>query len=143
MAEGYLAQAAEILLEAERAVERRVWNLAVRRAQEAVEMALKGALRLVGIEVPHVHDVGLIVKDHAGKFTPRFREQIDRMAAISHRLRLEREASLYGDEQAGAPPQHLYTQVDARAAVDDARLVLTNCRALADSAGRGEGQARL
>jgi HEPN domain-containing protein len=141
MAEGYLAQAAEILAEAERTAQRGVWNLTVRRAQEAVELALKAALRLVGVEVPHVHDVGVFVKDHADKFTAAFREQIDRMAAISHRLRREREASLYGDEQTGAPPQRLYTEEDARAALRDAGFVLANCTELLASVERGSGEA--
>ncbi|RMF38472.1 MAG: HEPN domain-containing protein, partial [Chloroflexi bacterium] len=64
MAESYLAQAKEILLEVERAYRRGVWNLAVRRAQEVVELSLKAALRLVGVEVPHIHDVGVLLKDH-------------------------------------------------------------------------------
>ena len=34
------------------------FNLAVRRAQEVVELCLKGALRMLGLDYPRVHDVG-------------------------------------------------------------------------------------
>ena len=35
-------------------------NLVVRRAQEVVEFALKGALKFLEVEYPKVHDVGKI-----------------------------------------------------------------------------------
>ena len=34
------------------------WNLSIRRSQEAVELALKGLLRMLGIDYPKHHDVG-------------------------------------------------------------------------------------
>lgn len=42
------------------AIENEDWNLAVRRSQEVVELSLKGALKLLGIDYPKVHDVGFI-----------------------------------------------------------------------------------
>jgi HEPN domain-containing protein len=130
MARAYLAQAEEILLEAENAHGRAVWNLVVRRAQEAVELALKAALRGAGIEVPRVHDVGVFLKEQRAKFPEAFRAEIERLASISRRLRREREVSFYGDEEAGAAPQQLYAEPDARMAPDDAGYVLEQCRRL-------------
>jgi HEPN domain-containing protein len=130
MAESYLAQAREIFQEVEGAYRRGVWNLAVRRAQEVVELALKAALRMVGVEVPHIHDVGILLKDHREKFPEAFRQEIDHIASISRRLRREREASFYGDEEIGAPPQQLYVEADARMALEDARYVLEHCQGL-------------
>lgn len=101
MAESYLTQAGEILLEAEGMYQRGVWNLVVRRSQEVVELALKAALRAVGIEVPRIHDVGLVLKDHQEKFPATFRSEINYLASISRRLRRERESSFYGDEELG------------------------------------------
>jgi HEPN domain-containing protein len=124
MAQGHMLAAKEIFLEAEISMGRGVWNLVVRRSQEAVELALKGALRLVGVEVPRVHDVGAFLKEHRSKFPAGFQEKIDRLASVSRRLRREREMSFYGDEDVGAPPQMLYTEEDARSALDDARFVL-------------------
>lgn len=130
MARAYLAQAEEILLEAENAHGRGVWNLVVRRAQEAVELALKAALRGAGIEVPRVHDVGVFLKEQHAKFPEAFRTEIERLASISRRLRREREVSFYGDEEVGAAPQQLYAEPDARMALDDAGYVLEQCRRL-------------
>jgi|YNPNPStandDraft_1061719.scaffolds.fasta_scaffold00074_20 HEPN domain-containing protein len=135
MAASYLAVAEEILLEAERLCGRRVWSLTVRRSQETAELALKGALRAVGVEVPRLHDVGVLLKEHRGSFPDQFRGKIDRIASISRRLRREREISLYGDEETGATPQMLYTEEDARAALADARFVLESCRDLVADRG--------
>ena len=57
MARSHVARAQRVLREAERLHGEEAWNLVVRRCQEAVELALKGALRAVGAEVPKVHDV--------------------------------------------------------------------------------------
>jgi HEPN domain-containing protein len=104
-----------------------VWSLAVRRSQEAVELALKGALRRVGVEVPRVHDVGVFLKEHISKFPIGFQDKVDRLASVSRKLRREREVSFYGDEDVGAPPQMLYMEEDARSALEDARFVLESC----------------
>lgn len=133
MAEGFFAQAGEIPAEAQDLRRRKVWNLVVRRSQEVVELALKAALRSAGIEVPKIHDVAVILKDHRERFPEAFREQADRLASISRRLRQEREVAFYGDEEAGAPPQRLYTEEDARVALDDAAQVLNVCRKLLQS----------
>ncbi len=39
----------------------------VREAQEIVELALKGALRLIGIEPPKIHDVGPLLLEYHGR----------------------------------------------------------------------------
>jgi HEPN domain-containing protein len=104
---------------------RGAWNLVVRRCQETVELALKGALRAVGVEVPKVHDVGITLKDHADRFPEVLRESVPRLASISRRLRRERELAFYGDEETGTPPQWLYTQEDAEGALQEAGQVLS------------------
>lgn len=128
MARAYWDQAAEILREAENLYRRGVWNLVVRRAQEVVELALKGALRWVGVEVPRAHEVGIWLKEHRHKFPDDFQQEIDRLASISRRLRREREVSFYGDEEIGAPPQALYSEADARESLQDAAWVLEYSR---------------
>lgn len=59
-----------------------------------VELALKAALRAAGVEVPQIHDVGIILKDHPEKFPEAFRKKIERLASISRRLRREREVRM-------------------------------------------------
>lgn len=128
MARGYLTRAYRILGETEGHYEQQAWNLVVRRCQEAVELALKGALRFVGLEVPRVHDVGAFLKKHRKRFRGRIAEDIDRLASISRRLREEREVSFYGDEEMGIPPEELYAQRDADEALSEARFVMTLCQ---------------
>lgn len=130
MARAYLEQAGTILAEAEGLLRRGAWNLVVRRAQEAVERALKGVLRAVGVEVPRVHDVGVLLQEHRGKLPEAFHCSVGRWAAVSRRLRREREASFYGDEELDVPPQRLYVRQDAEQTLADAASVLEECRRL-------------
>ena len=51
-----LAEAAEIAGEMRRALERGGWNLAARRAQEVIELVVKGLLNEMGVEYPRTHD---------------------------------------------------------------------------------------
>jgi HEPN domain-containing protein len=69
------AEGERLICESERILRREVQgalsegdlNLAVRRAQEVVELCLKGALKLLGVDYPRVHDVA-----------PVFSEQVQR-----------------------------------------------------------------
>lgn len=124
LASSYLAQARLIFREAEEDYRQRAWNLVVRRSQEAVELALKGALRFLGLEVPHVHDVGGILAKYRERFPAEILKELDRFISISRRLSQERGPSLYGDEEIGIPAERLYTQFDADSALRDAKFVL-------------------
>ncbi len=97
---------------------------------KAVELALKAALRLVGIEPPKIHDVGPILVQNSEKFPDFFREKIPELAAVSRWLRREREPSMYGDEELGIPPTKLYTEPYARKAYESAIMVLTEVEKL-------------
>jgi HEPN domain-containing protein len=127
MARSYLRQARDIFGEAERHRGAKLWHLVVRRSQETVELALKALLRASGIEVPHVHDVGIFLVDHAGRLPPAAVPHLDRLVSVSRRLRQEREISFYGDEETGAPPDRLYMESDAEDALSDARFVVELC----------------
>ncbi len=76
MARGYLTRAQRIIGEAEGHHAQQAWNLVVRRSQEAVELALKGALRFVGLEIPRVHDVGIFLKRHRDRMRGKLAEEI-------------------------------------------------------------------
>jgi HEPN domain-containing protein len=127
MARSHLRQARQILEEAERHHHAGVWHLVVRRSQESVELALKAALRAAGIEVPHVHDVGVFLIDNAQRLPEVLTKHLERVVSISRRLREEREISFYGDEEVGAPPERLYSSHDAEEALRDARFVVGLC----------------
>lgn len=36
------------------------WNKVIRRSQESFELYLKGIMKIIGIEVPKIHDIGKI-----------------------------------------------------------------------------------
>ncbi len=120
---------AETILEEARGLLRRgAWNPVVRRAQEAVELALKAVLRRVGVEVPRVHDVGPALRLHADRLPDSLRAQVEVFAGISQRLARERERSFYGDEEGGRGPQALYAREDAEQALSYPDSVLLPCR---------------
>jgi len=106
------------------------WNLVVRRAQETVELALKGCLRWAGVEVPRMHDVGPLLRQTVERFPEDFGEMVPRLASISRSLRAEREISFYGDPASGLPPEALYGEEDAAEAIGKATLVLKACSKL-------------
>jgi len=127
----YSLQRAKIILtEAEHLRDQEIWNLVVRRCQEAVELALRGALLWAGINVPRIHDVGGILVQHAERFPVDMRPELPGLALISRTLRAERETSFYGDEDSGIPPELLYTQMDADTALKKTHTVLTTVQRL-------------
>lgn len=135
-----LDRASLILEEATHLRSRGGWNLVVRRCQESVELALKGALMWAGLDVPRVHDVGPALQYHKERFPAHFQSAIGKLASISRVLRAEREISFYGDEQSGVPPEMLYTAEDADEAIEKARLVLDACRRLVEGCNCGGGE---
>ncbi|MGC9014975.1 MAG: HEPN domain-containing protein [Thermoproteota archaeon] len=125
LARSNIRQAEERLKHAKEALESGNYPYVIRQCQEAVELALKAALRLVGIEPPKWHDVGPILKREKNVFPEWFQEYIDELASISRTLRREREPALYGDEETGTSPEELYAKSDADKALKDAEKVLT------------------
>lgn len=127
LAEAYLAKA-EVRLEVLDVLRRRAaYSDVVREAQELVELALKGMLRVIGVEPPRIHDVGSLLREHRAKFPEPVRPHVDRAADISKRLRRERELALYGDVD--FIPTEEYTLEDATRAEADAGWVVELARA--------------
>ncbi len=91
----------------------------VREAQEIVELALKGILRQVGVEPPHWHDVGALLREHATRVPSISTAELDRLAATSAWLRKEREFSFCGDID--FIPTEQYDATVAMRAIEGAR----------------------
>ena len=106
----------------------------VREAQKLVELALKGMLRAVGIEPPKFHDVGGLLLEHESKFSPDVRERLPRAAAISKRLRRERELAFYGDID--FIPTEEYSAADSERAYDEAAWVVVLAGEVIERLGR-------
>ena len=84
-----------LILRAERVIKRDLegavqdgdFNMVVRRAQEAVELVLKGALTLLGIEYPKIHDVGKVFADVVQRKVGTMESEIlEKIIHISTRL---------------------------------------------------------
>ncbi|MEM4732576.1 MAG: HEPN domain-containing protein [Desulfurococcaceae archaeon] len=73
MARSYLRQAEERIRHAKEALEGGNYPYVVRQCQESVELLLKAALRLVGVEVPKWHDVGPVLKKKRRGFPSGFK----------------------------------------------------------------------
>jgi hypothetical protein len=98
------------------------WADVVRESQEIVELALKGLLRAVGIDAPRIHDVSEILLQERARLPAALRSEAPRLAAISKRLRRDRELAFYGTED--LTPSAFYTIEDATEARNDARLTV-------------------
>jgi HEPN domain-containing protein len=73
-----LASAMELEME----LKRGSWNLAVRRAQEVVELALKGLINLMGVEYPRTHDVSPVLAELLPQHLPDVPQTV--VAEIQH-----------------------------------------------------------
>ena len=109
--------------DAQGALSEKDFNLVVRRAQEVVELALKGALKMLGVDYPKVHDVA-----------PLFSDQLRQKKGVSDPTVLQRieEASLWL-AQSRAPSFYFdreYGEEDAEQALKDAAFVLNEVKEL-------------
>jgi HEPN domain-containing protein len=127
MARSFLRRAQAILREAERLRHDEAWNLVVRRCQEAVELALKGALRAAGLEVPKTHDVSGALRRGADRLPPHLAAELDTLVSASRRLREERELAFYGDEETDTDAEALFSRADADDALQTAHQVIGLC----------------
>jgi HEPN domain-containing protein len=119
LAEDYIRRA-EIRLNAlDTLFEAQSWADVVHESQEAVELALKGLLRLAYIDVPRVHDVSQALLDNREKLHEVVQPHVDRLAEHSRSLRRDRELSFYGSED--LTPRDFYRQQDAEQARRRAR----------------------
>ena len=128
LAESYMLKATKRLRHLPRLLEDDACSDVVREAQEIVELALKGMLRQVGVEPPRWHDVGSILREHRGRLPDAVAAEVDVLAAISARLRKDRELSFYGDIDF-IPTEH-YSREDAERALADARRVVSAAAAV-------------
>lgn len=123
-----MAAARECMGEMDAAIARNSWNLAVRRAQEVVELAMKAVLGYLCVDYPKVHDTAdvFIVALARRRMALTTAEAAD-VRTVSSRLAEKRAPALYFeyDEEAGA----------ARAAAQDARRIYELCARLIAAVG--------
>jgi len=105
----------------------------VREAQELVELALKGVLRQIGIDPPKQHDVGSLLLEYRDRLPDSVKACADRLAAISKRLRKERELAFYG--AVDFIPTMEYGRKDATLAIEEATIVVRAAREVVELPG--------
>jgi len=122
LAKSYLEKAKVRLKIVEFLIREGAYSDVVREAQEAVELALKGMLRIIGVEPPKQHDVGYLLVEYKDMLPEDVREKVDELAYISKWLRKEREFSFYGDID--FIPTLEYTREDAERAYNDLKKII-------------------
>jgi HEPN domain-containing protein len=130
----YIDDAWIILAEAEESVEKGHFHRAVRKCQESVELALKGLLRMYGVEYPKRHLFASILQR-----SPLVQlvdpDELNAIIEIADRLAEEREVSFYGSGQAAA--SQLFSDADARESISDGKKVLEFVRRLVPKPAEG------
>ena len=126
----YLHEAENRLKTAQRAFKEGEYAYCVRQSQEAVELSLKAALRLKGIEYPKVHDVSDVLIEVKEMYPGWFSNQVDKLAKISKILVEKREVSFYGLEEEYITQKEAITENHARKSVKDAEYVFKICKKL-------------
>jgi HEPN domain-containing protein len=128
MASSMLQQAGLRLKAAAMSVKWKGYAYAVRSSQECVELSLKAALRLVGVEYPKKHDVSRVLPLARRRFPDWFK--VEEFAKISRALAEMREPAMYGDELRFVPSTELFTKQHAAKALAEANEVYKACSRL-------------
>ena len=109
----------------------RDYNMTVRRAQEVVELVLKGVLEILGVDYPKIHDVGHIFAEQVIKKSfPVEEDALEKIEEISFWLAEARAPSFYFERD--------YTEEDARKAFEDASFVYEAIKSALKIMERGE-----
>lgn len=130
VSESFLRQAHARLRDAEGALKEGLNPYALRLSQECVELSLKAALKLVGIEYPKKHDVSRPLIGAKSRFPEWFQSEIGFMADACRSLAKKREISMYGDDASFLSPDELITKEEAEIAVGQAKKVHELCKRL-------------
>lgn len=131
MGRDYLGRAKRCLAEAEAALNDEDYSMTVRRSQECIEMAIKGVLRLVGIEFPREHDVSdvLLQTDWRQIGAPSwFIEDFEKLASIMREITPKRGPAMYGFEKEMKPAGEIFSAEDGIKALNEARFVYESCQ---------------
>ena len=126
LAADYVKRAAVRLRVIDMLYEAGSWADVVRGSQEAVELALKGLLRAVGVDPPRVHDVADVLEQERSRLPTGLSDDVDQLAAASRALRRDRELAFYGAED--LTPTEFYREPDAQEARNAARFVVERVR---------------
>jgi HEPN domain-containing protein len=120
----YVDRAATSIKQAEDCLGRGDCPTSVLRSAEAVEFALKAAIRLVGGAYDRKHDVSNALAKAFPDFPPWFKDKVPRFRLLSRIFTSLSLDAKYGDEMLGTPPKVLFSEREARAYLESASEVL-------------------
>jgi len=113
----FLDMAERVYRETTQALEEKAWNLALRRAQEVIELVLKGLILLMGADYPKVHDpaegFAQLVQERGLEIPD---ETVAEIQALSSDLADKRAPAFYGEIE--------ISEEEARVAAEGAAMVL-------------------
>ena len=124
LAKDYLNEASFRVETAGNVINKEAYAYCVRQCQEAVEMTLKAALRIAGLDYPKWHDIGNVLIKEKDKFPEIFQNNIPKLTSISTLLMKFRELAMYGDEKSSKSPSSLFNKEVAMKALNDAKFCL-------------------
>jgi HEPN domain-containing protein len=122
IARDYLEQARRIAIKA--LLDARAYPAVVRESQDVVELVLRGALRLVGVEPPKRHDIHDVVQRYLERFPAEWRAAIDELSGALTQLAQDRSPAFYGNEAEDIPASELFDEADAERAIAIADCLL-------------------
>jgi len=124
LAKDHLNQSKIRLKTAGNVINDKAYAYCVRQCQEAVELSLKAALRIVGKDFPKWHDIGVVLIKEKESYPKFFISEIDKLASISEFLASKRELAMYGDDDSKKSPSKLFNKEVAETALKDAKFCL-------------------
>ncbi|MCY4376317.1 MAG: HEPN domain-containing protein [Spirochaetaceae bacterium] len=128
-----MAAALEYLGEMDAAIARGSWNIAVRHAQEVVELVMKAVLGYLCIDYPKVHDTADVFIAALGRRQMGLSDdEAADVRAVSSRLAEKRAPAFYFEYDEDAKV--------ARAAAEDARRIHRLCTRLVNTIAERERQ---
>lgn len=95
---------------------RQAYSDVIRESQEALELFIKGLLRVIGAEPSHTHDPGKELHVVSARVPGPFQPHTENLVRWSKLLRKERELSFYG--AADFIPTEEYEEGEARRALE-------------------------
>jgi HEPN domain-containing protein len=107
----------------------------VQESQEVVERALKGVLRIIGVDPPKEHDVSKQLAAQRDRLPRTVAANLREIRRFSKRLRRERELAFYGDED--FVPSDEYDADDSDEAIVAAEAIVGWVRAGLDELSAG------
>lgn len=122
-AKAYFNDANAVFEEAKQALGHKNLNLTIRRAQETVELAIRGLLILRGIDTPPTRDLSEVLLSIDPERLSMHKKDIIHLAKINHTLAQESKTAYYG-LQRDKPEEELFSEERANQTVEDAKEVL-------------------